>query len=68
MRGRWWDGEWWFACFKIFLKGCLNWSQENLNQLPHRAVQHGREATTTARSGLFPFAEEIALGLGEVNG
>lgn len=39
-----------------------------MNQLPHRAVQHGREATTTARSGLFPFAEEIALGLGEVNG
>jgi len=54
--------------FKFFLKDVINWSQENLNQLPHRAVQHGsREATRIARSGLFSFAEEIALGLGEVN-
>lgn len=55
--------------FKFFLKDVINWSQENLNQLPHRAVQHGsREATRMARSGFFPFAEEIALGLEEVNG
>lgn len=52
----------------FFKEVVINWSQENLNQLPHRVVQHGsREATRTARSSLFSFTEEIALGLGEVN-
>lgn len=52
--------------FKFSLKDVINWSQENLNQLPHRAVQHGsREATRITRSGLF-FAGDRP-GSGEVN-